>query len=362
MKASVQKSSMKQKFAFIKSFFLGMNFFLIFLLFFISQNLNPLLGRESLNRVIAIVGNYSITQIDYDKGVEKYKKLFKNTKSPYKGSLKTQVMDFLIAKKIIDITADEETIIVNEKRLESEVEKIMENMGYTDRALFEKSLSEKLGIPFELWYEELGYQIKKSQLLQIRVPVKTVSEAEIKAWYQKNQQRVGYEVKFREIVLIPKNSSFAEEERVSNEIAQIEKEIRKDPASFNLIASGPRNQSTLRGGVSDWMPVAEIYQKSRILATYLMTVREGGISSVFRDEKNRYCIIKLEGKRVTPLESIRRFIQEIIQREKMESSFDDWIWERRKEVPISVFDKEYLTENKIEAPEESFNIDKLLQQ
>ncbi|MCX7999563.1 MAG: peptidyl-prolyl cis-trans isomerase, partial [Leptospiraceae bacterium] len=195
-----------------------------------------------------------------------------------------------------------------------------------------------------------------------RVPVKTGSEAEIKAWYQKNKERVGYEVKFREIVLIPRNSSFAEEERVSNEIMQIEKEIRKDASSFNLIAAGPRNQSSLRGGSSDWTPIAEIYQKSRIFATYLMTVREGGISTVFRDEKNRYCIVKLEGKRITPLESIRRFVQEIIQREKMESSFDEWVMERRKEIPISVFDKEYLAENKIEAPEESFNIDKLLEQ
>ncbi len=344
-----------------KKFFLFRKIF-PFILRFLFLFACPLFGRESLNRVIAIVGNYSITQVDYDKAVDKYKKLFKNTKSPFKGSLKTQVMDFLISKKIIDITADEETIIVNERRLESEVEKIMENMGFTDRALFEKSLSEKMGIPFEIWYEELGYQIKKSQLLQVRVPMKTVSEAEIKNWYQKNQQRVGYEVRFREIVLVPRNSSFAEEERISNEILQIEKEIRKDPASFHLIASGPRNQSVFRGGLSEWIPIAEVYQKSRILATYLMTVREGGISTVFRDEKNRYCIVKLEGKRITPLESIRRFIQEIIQREKMESSFDEWIWERRKEIPISIFDKEYLTENKIEVPEESFNLDKLLEQ
>jgi len=332
--------------------------FTLFLLFAPSE----IFSRESLNKVIAIVGKYSITQLDYEKTVEKYKKLFKTGKSPYRGSLKTQVLDFLISRIVIDITCDEETIVVNEKRIEAEIERIMEGMRFTDRAIFEKTLSEKIGIPFELWLEELPYQIKKSQLLQIRVPVKTASDSEINAWYQKNKNRVGYEVKFREIVLVPKNSSFEEEERVSTEISQIEREIRKNPSAFQLIASGPRNQSTHRGGFVDWSQVAEIYNRSKITATYLMTTSEGGISPVFRDERGRYCIVKLEGKRATPLETIRRFIQEMLQREKMESSFDDWIKERRKEIPITIFDKEYLAENKIEAPEESFNIDKILEQ
>jgi putative peptidyl-prolyl cis-trans isomerase len=318
--------------------------------------------RESLNRVVAIVGKRSITKMDYDRAVEKYKKLFKNTKTPYKGSLKTQVMDYLISKEIIDITADEETIIVNEKRVDAEVERIMEGMGYTDRAAFEKSLAEKIGLPFDLWLEELPYQIKKSQLLQVRVPVKAASEAEINAWYQKNRTKVGYEVKFREIILQPKNSSFAEEERVSIEISQIEREVRKDSSAFNLIASGPRNQSPHRSGYVDWSSVAEIYNKSKIFATYLMSTPDGGVSTVFRDERGRYCLIKLDGRRTTPLDTIRRFVQDVLQREKMETSFDEWIWERRKELPITIFDKEYVAENKIEAPEESFDIDKILNQ
>ncbi|MCB1179708.1 MAG: SurA N-terminal domain-containing protein, partial [Leptospiraceae bacterium] len=128
--------------------------FIIFLFQIISFPLNSL---ESLNKVIAIVGRTTITEMDFEKASKKFKILYTKTKSPYKGSYKTQVMDFLIARQIIDITAEEETIIVNEKRIESEVERIMENMGFSDRAQFEKSLSGKIGLPFDVWLEELPY-------------------------------------------------------------------------------------------------------------------------------------------------------------------------------------------------------------
>jgi putative peptidyl-prolyl cis-trans isomerase len=346
---------------FTKQYFQFASRFIIIFLLFALHEYSGLIPRESLNKVIAIVGKNTITQMDFERASEKYKILYKKAKSPYKGSYKTQVMDFLIARQIIDLTADEETIIVNEKRVDAEVDRIMENMGFQDRAQFEKSLSDKIGIPFDMWLEELPYQIKKGQLLQVRVPHRTPSEAEIQKWYTQNKNRVGFEFKYREIVLKPKDTSFAEEEKISTEISQIEKEIRRDSSAFSLIASGPRNQSPHRGGFVDWTSIAEIYNKSKLTANFLMSIPEKGVSGVFRDEKNRYCIIKLEGRRPTPLDSIRRFVQEVIQREKMEESFDDWILERRKEIPITVYDSEYLKENKLEAPDESFNIDKVLE-
>lgn len=325
-------------------------------LFLLTTGLYPL---ETINRIYAVVGNKSITELDYEKGEEKYNKLFKTSKSPYKGSHKTQVLDFLISKAVIEITAEEETITVNEKRVESEIDKIMENSGNLDRASFEKFISEKTGLPFDIWVSELPHQIMKNQLMQVRVPVKAPSEDEIQKWYQLNKAKVGFEFKYREIVISPKNGSIEEETRVLNEIKLIQKELRKDKSSFNLIASSPRNNSTHRNGIIDWTPIGEIYKNNKFTANYLMQVESGTVTDVFRDEKNRYCIIKSEGKRSTPIELLRRYIQQILQGEKVEESFDEWIRERRKELTIYIYDKEYLTENKLDAPDESFNMDKV---
>ncbi len=331
---------------------------LFFSIFLLSLNLS-IHSQDSLNRIYAVVGKKSITEIDFEKGDDRYKKLFKTTKSPYKGSHKTQVLDFLIARAVIEITSEEETITVNEKRIESEIDKIMENSGHSDRAVFEKYIAERAGVPFDVWVAELPYQIMKNQLMQVRVPVKSPSEEEIQKWYANNKTKMGFEFKFREIAIVPKTGSIEEENRVLTEIKAIQKEIKKDKNAFNLISSGPRNNSNLRGGFMDWSPVSDIYKSNKFIANYLMQIEPGTISDVFRDEKNRYCIIKSEGKRSTPIENIRRYIQQILQGEKVEESFDEWIRERRKELTIYIFDKEYLAENKMEAPDESFNFNKI---
>lgn len=328
---------------------------IIILLFTISIT-SFLYPAETINKILATVQKISISELDFNKAEEVYKALQKNSKKQTKpkGSPRTQVMDFLIARSIIDITADEESIQVNEKTIEAEVDRLMKLSQSADRAQFEKILPEKVGLPFEVWYNELPYQMKKNQLIQVRVPMKPPTEAEIKNWYNQNIQKVGFEVKFREIIVVPKNGSFEEEQRISNEINSIKKDVKKDASSFNLIADGPRNQAPAKGR-NDWMPSHEVYNKSLILLNIVGRMEEGMVSDVFRDEKNRYCIVRMEGKRKTQIDSIRRNIQEILQREKVDEAFEEWIAVRRKELHISIYDKEYITENKIEAPDESFN-------
>jgi putative peptidyl-prolyl cis-trans isomerase len=315
---------------------------------------------ESINKIMAIIGKISISQLDYERGEEILKALQKQKKQvkPAKGSWKTQVLDFLISRAIIDITADEESIQAGEKNIESEVDRLMKLSQVTERAQFEKLIAEKTGLPFDIWLNDLPYQIKRGQLLQVRVSIKPPSEQEIQSWYNQNKQKVGFEVKFREICLVPKNSSTAEELRISDEISNIKKEARKDKESFSLIANGPRNQAYAKG-INDWTPTFEIFNRSPALVNVLGRLDDGKVSDAFIDDKRRYCIVRMEGKRPTPIDTIRRNIQEIIQRERVDSSFDDWILTRRKEVLITVYDKDYIAENKLESPDESFNFSKI---
>ncbi|HMW07932.1 MAG TPA: putative peptidyl-prolyl cis-trans isomerase [Leptospiraceae bacterium] len=337
----------------------GYKFFLCFLLVNFLSLLVP--APESINRILAIVGKTSISQLDFERGEEIFKALQKQKKpgsKPPKGSLRTQVLDFLIARAIIDITADEESIQANEKNVEAEIDRMMKGSGVNDRAQFEKLISERTGLPFDIWLNDLPYQIKRGQLLQVRVTIKPPSDQEVQAWYNANKPKVGFEIKFREICLTPKNGSVEEEQRISSEINSIKKEARKDRDAFTLIASGPRNQAAGKG-INDWVPTFEIFNKSPYLVNVLGRLDDGKISDAYIDDRRRYCIVRLEGKRPTPLETIRRNIQEIIQRERIDSSFDDWILTRRKEVLITVYDKEYIAENKLEAPDESFNFNKI---
>jgi putative peptidyl-prolyl cis-trans isomerase len=318
-------------------------------------------SAESINRILAIVGKISISQFDFDKGEESYKILFKGRKPNIrvtKGSHRSKILDFLIDRALIDITADEESIQAGEKNIEAEVERLMKLGNTPDRASFEKVILEKTGLPFETWFEDLPYQIKRNQLMQLRVNIKPPSEAEIHKWYMANRTKVGNEVKFREICISPKNSSFEEEQKVSNEINQIRKDLKRDTESFNLIANGPRNGAPGKG-FNDWIQTFEIYNRSPSLMSALSRIPEGGVSEPYRDDRGKYCIVRLEGKRSTPEENIKRNIGDILSREKAESSFDDWLISRRKELTITVYDKEYISENKLDTPDETFNYNKI---
>ncbi|MGE8720545.1 putative peptidyl-prolyl cis-trans isomerase [Leptospira terpstrae] len=332
--------------------------FVLSLFFAPNQSLN---SYESLNSVLAIVGPKSISTLDYEEGIERYKNLsrfFPNYRK--KGSLHAQVIDFLIDRAVVDNVADEESIQVNEKRIEAEIQKRMEAQGINDLEQFKKAVQTQFNLPYDVWLEDLPYQIKKGQLLQIKVSPPLPSEQEILAWYNKNKAKVGSEFKFREIVLSPANASIDEETRVFNELTEIKNKSLKDPSFFKLVASGPRNESRYRlnGGLVNWVPTFELFKTHPTTASVLSQVGgPGKISEVFRDDRKRYCLVYIEGMRPTPLDAVRKGIQGFLFREKEQTSFEEWVTNTRKNTTISIFDPIYIKEHNISNPEEKYNLD-----
>jgi putative peptidyl-prolyl cis-trans isomerase len=316
--------------------------------------------RESLNQIIAIVGRISISQMDYERGAERYKVIAKFAPpTRKKQSFRSQVIGFLIDRAIVDIVAEEESIQVNEKRIEAEIERRMEQTGSTDLDQFKRGITQQTGMSYEDWLEDLPYQIKKGQLLQIRVSTPLPSEQEIRSWYNKNKSKVGFEVKFREIAIAPANDSIDEESRVYKEIADIRSQTIKDPSLFRLIASGPRNDSRFKnnGGLVNWLPAFELYKQSPTLASIATQTKPDTISEIYRDERKRYCILYVEGSRPTPLETVRRGIQNVLFRDKEQLAFEDWLNTMRSQITVTTYDAIYNKENNIKLKEEIYNIE-----
>lgn len=318
-------------------------------------------SAESINRIIATVGNQSISELDFDDAQEKYQKLQRFLKNEdTRKSLRTRIIDFLIDRAVVDSISEDESIQVNEKRLESEIDKRMELMGITSRKQFEKAIESTSGMSFDLWYTELPYQIKRGQLLQYKVPNHPPAEKDIRNWYNQNRDKVGFEIQFRQIAIAPNNDSISEESRIHKEASDLKKTLNADPASFGLVAGSPRNTDPVlraRKGLVDWISSFELYKTSRSVATAASSLSVGSISEVFRDERKRYCVLKVEGKRPTPLDSVRQGIGNLLMREKEDENFSKWVREQRTVVPIQIFDESYKKENKIPDQQESLILD-----
>lgn len=323
--------------------------FFILIIFSIVLITNQITATESINNIMVILGKSPITKIDYELGQAKYDKVRPFIPEIQKNaSYKTRVLNFLIDRLIINRAAEEESIQVDEKRVDSEIEKRMKMMEIADEKIFATTIAKQTGIPYDVWVSEIPYQIKKAQLLQVRISSPLPSESEIKKWYNANRHKVGFEVKYREIVMIPNDRSISEEARIFNEIKLLRKEIT-NAQTFRLVASSPRNNSILRayGGLANYIPAFDLYKKSKILASITSQLSSGEISEVFKDEQNRYCILLLEDKRATPLDQVRRGIQNVLYRDKEEDSFINWLIESRDKIPMKFYDQDYIKENKI---------------
>lgn len=330
------------------------------IIFFLAGMISSLFAYESLNQVLAIVGTKSISQLEYEQGVERYKQISKYmAPNRKKGSLHSQVLDFLIDRAIIDIVSEEESIQVNEKRIEAEIQKRMDSQGITDLEQFKKIIAQQYNAPYEQWIDDLPFQIKKAQLLQLRITPAPPSEQDILAWYSKNKAKVGFEFKFREFVLSPVNTSVDEEQKIFQELNDIRAKSIKDPTFFKLVASGPRNESRSKssGGLVNWIATFELYKTQPITASILNQVGPGKFSDVFRDDRKRYCLVYVEGMRPTPVDSVRKGIQGLLYREKEQSSFEEWLAGMRKTTSITIIDPVYIKENSITNPEEKYNPD-----
>jgi hypothetical protein len=92
---------------------------------------------------MAIVGKISISQLGLRARAKKSTRLSKSKRNKSKPQKvhrgKPKSLDFLIARAIIDITADEESIQAGEKNVEAEVDRLMKLSQVSESARSSRS-------------------------------------------------------------------------------------------------------------------------------------------------------------------------------------------------------------------------------
>lgn len=291
---------------------------------------------EILNRVRLVVGTISITQIDVDNQI---KNLRRSNKPPR--NLRKAAIDRLITRAIVNIEAERESIIVSEARMENEIRRRQLATGISDFAEFQKLVVRQTGSSFEIWADDLKFEIIKRQLVQVKLTVPQPNESEVEAFYRKNRGKVGIEIRYREMMFAPKNGSIGEESRVSKLARRAYDRVRSNPGSFASVArSLPENVSPLKrfGGLQDYISIQDIAERDQSLAGIIFNSSAGQVPRPFRTSGNRYMVVMVEGKRPISLSKIREQIRERLYYEKENETFEKWLDKRRKQIAITTFD------------------------
>ncbi len=288
-----------------------------------------------VNSIRFIVGDVAITEMDI---TSMESRLLHMKRGRVRGkSIRTQAIDELISRAIVEMVAREESIIVSDARIDNELRKRMQMTGIEDESKFHAAVERETGMSFEDWVDDMRYEIKKRQVIQIKVNVPLPDEQEIRKFYNANRSQIGFEVSYREIILKPRNKQIPEEKRVSDLAARIVAEVNRNPARFDILArTTPENISPLKsaGGLQTFIPLQEIASQNPILAGILFNQAPGRRATTFRDPLGRYVIVRTEARRPVSLDRVQEMIRQRIYFEKEEKAFDEWMEKRKKEVVI----------------------------
>ena len=285
----------------------------------------------AVNRVVYIVGDVPITEMDVERMQARVKNNWKRRDKKYKKMSREEVVkDALFRRAIVEMEARKESLLVSDKRIENEIQMRMEDSQMTDEEEFRKLVEKQTGMKYEDWLEDMPYQLLKQQLIRIKVQIEPPGDDEIEKFYQKNKKLMGYELTYQQVIF--RANSVSDESRVNTLARKTQGKIQANPKQFSSIARSMGGQYRFYRA----RPTFEMGKSKfeRRVAGLLFQLSNGQLGPLFVGDGRRYTIVMLLRKRTTPLAKIRQGIRNRLMMENVEKSFDKWIEKKKKETAI----------------------------
>ena len=310
--------------------------FTFIILFIIHGNIY---SWEVYDRVIAIVNEIPIIESEVTAKFSRLRKIKKILKSKYAFE-KSRLLDKFIEDTLVCQTAEEEYIIVSNKKVDNQINKIMNSMNLTSIAEFKKRIEAREQMTFDEYRKELRISLLTEQVMSIAIGISPPSKEDAIKWYKKNIKQLGYQVKLEHILIRPKNNSIAEEKRVNKLI----KELRRKIASgepFKEIAKRYSEDpiSSNRGGDLGWVTLAEL---DPYFASQVAKMKKIGQLSGIIKSSDGYHIVKYLGQRVVPFNAVANKILNLLYHQRMMKQFKKRISQRKRESEIKIYMEDYL--------------------
>ncbi len=301
---------------------------------------NYIFSWEHYDRVIAVVNDIPIIESEVLMKFERLKKLKKISKRKETYEL-SRIIDIFIENAIVTQKADEESIIVSDQRVENHIKNIMKSGNYDNLQDFKKSVEANEKLSFEEYKKELKISLTKQQVISIAIGVSPPTQKEAREWYNKYKRKLGYQVRMKHILIRLRNNSFAEEKRVNKRIKELRSRIISGE-SFESIARRYSEDPTSakKGGDLGWILLAEI---DPFIAGYVFRMnKKGQISKVIKS-KYGYHIVKYLGRRITPYDSVRNKILNLLYQVKVKNQFKKWVSQKKRFSDIVIYMEGYVS-------------------
>lgn len=265
--------------------------FLFFLLFSAAS-----IAANSLDRVLVIVNDSVITEIELEHRLQMVKKQLGPQTNIPEQALRSQLLDRLILDKIQHQIAERSGIQIDDVTLDQAVTNIMKDnkLSMTE---FRARLTEE-GVDYDTFREELRHDMMVSQLQKREiVPHITVSEQEI-AHYLKSPEgsnNIAAEYHLKHILIaLPSNPTPEQIHTTEREATKILQGLQQEGAAFNTMAIRySQGQQALQGGDLGWRRLSEL---PTLFSDVILTLKPGQVAGLYRNASG-FHIIQLVEKR-----------------------------------------------------------------
>jgi len=253
-------------------------------------------GAELVNRIVAVVNNDVITQVELDDRIQAISKQIvkRGIPLPPESVLRKQVLEQMIMDKIQLQYAAEVGLKVDDEQLNKALERIASDnkLSLED---FRKAV-EKDGVDFGKFKAEIRDEIIKSKLRQREVDSKVVvTDSEVNN-YLKNQKQQGKSEEYNLSHIFIGLPEQANAEQIQAQLRRAEEALAqlRNGTDFGQVAASFSNApDALQGGEIGWKPAGQL---PTAFTELLQKMNPGDISGILRSP-NGFHIIKLNDKR-----------------------------------------------------------------
>ena len=340
------------------------------ILFFILLLQSQVPAWVPYERVIAVVNDRAITASDMEQKFERLKatKKIPASRITYE---KSRILDQMIENELIFETAEEESIIISDKKviqhleetitnffrnripkdadlLKKTVDKVSKEMErYLDKRfetkfkidpdlkMFIDYVEKNEKVDFYTYFNEIRLRITRDLIISLTIGPSPPSPEDARKWFNANKSKLGFEIYVKHILIIPKSNSLSDEREANNKAEDIRRQIISNSATFESLAAKHSQDpgSAKNGGDLGWQIIAQF--DPYFVNNVARLTKNGEISPVFKSSFG-YHIVKYIGRRNITYEKVESMIMYMLYSEKVHEQFKKWIQQKREESSVII--------------------------
>lgn len=303
------------------------------------------LGAEAavVDRILAVVNEDVITQYDMDTLLRPLVQNIRSQQLPPERELqavrqlRAEMLNNLIDTKLTEQEVKRYNITVTDEEVENYIQQLKQRRSTTDEQL--RGFLAEQGMTLEDYRREVKLQLQRTKLVNREVRSKVViTEAEIRAYYEKNKAKYGGGTQYHLwnlFVKLPPQASTQDREAAQSMLEEVLAELRRGRRFQEIVRMTAQISLNVQGSDLGLFRIEELTPRLREVVRGL---KAGQFSPVVETDFG-YQIVFVEEIKETasrPLPQVESEIQDILFRERVDSRFTAWLSELRKRSHIKI--------------------------